>query len=347
MNKRLPEIFANVLFWLISSWLITSVFSIVRMEVTIIGDKETEIIERDPGLIVFFLVGQVLFAIYFYWLLMAIVNLSAKTDMRIFLGKQIGLAVLLLWSFYALSSWFILKGVAPFPSIVYGIFGFYAAVAIGYGFIKIWIRNEADKQQLEVLKNQAELKILRAQLQPHFLFNTMNNLLAMVDQQANPVLASSIDKLSALLRYVVYDTKNEKVAIADEINFLENFAALHLLRFEENELDYTLSCTGPYDQQAIEPGILLCFVENAFKHGVQPEIKSFIHIQIDVTAKNRILFEIENTIPPELEAEKQGGYGLKSTIEHLELAYPKRHALEMIKAGGLYRVKLEIETNHQ
>jgi len=168
--------------------------------------------------------------------------------------------------------------------------------------------------------------------------------LAMVDQKNNPKLAKSIDKLSGLLRYVVYDTKNEKVPIAQEITFLKNFAALNLLRFEEEEIDYTFVIKGEYDQQVIEPGILLCYIENAFKHGVQPEEKSFITIHLDISNKNKVHFSIKNSIPSFKQTNEKGGFGIASNTNRLKLAYPNKHSLHITETSE-YTVELKIETN--
>jgi len=165
----------------------------------------------------------------------------------------------------------------------------------------------------------------------------------MVDQKNNPKLATSIDKLSSLLRYVVYENKTNKVTIEEEIQFIKNFSELHLLRFEDDEIDFKFEIKGAYNHQMIETGILLCFVENAFKHGVQPEFDSFIHMTIDMTKKDRMIFKIENSIPPIIGDLQSGGYGLQSTKERLQLAYPNAHFLEIIN-GDSYAVTLKIDT---
>lgn len=92
-------------------------------------------------------------------------------------------------------------------------------------------------------------------------------------------------------------------------------------------------------------GILLSFVENAFKHGVQPEFKSFINIEFDPTEEHIIKFTIKNAIPPRLSTNQLGGYGLKATKDRLELAYPNSHSLKIIKSKDQYAVELTINTN--
>ena len=167
----------------------------------------------------------------------------------------------------------------------------------------------------------------------------------MVDQEQNPKLTKSIDTLSRLLRYVVYENQQPKVAITKEIQFIKDFAELHLLRFEENEIDFKITVLGNYDQQLVEMSILLSFVENAFKHGVQPEIASHIHIIINITKPNEVNFYIENSIHTQKMLLEKGGYGLQATKERLQLAYPNTHQLEIIESSNQYKVTLKLNTN--
>ncbi len=314
--------------------------------VNIIDGKSVNEIRHSTELIRFFSIGQFLFVIYFYLQFHLIQGVKAKSNLFILTVKSLLIAVVffVLYYFFVLLFFENLIEVLWFPSLWYGIFIFYTTIAIGGGFVKVWSKTAKDRQRLEVANQQAELHLLRSQLHPHFLFNTMNNLLAMVDQKNNPKLAKSIDTLSRLLRYVVYGTKNEKVPISQEILFLQNFAALHLLRFEEDEIDYTFVIKGEYDQQLIEPGILLCYIENAFKHGVQPEEKSFITIHVDITQNDTLLFTVKNSIPSFKPTHDKGGFGIASNTNRLELAYPNKHSL-YITGTSEYTVELKIETD--
>ncbi len=346
MNKKWIEIIINILFWGITSWLIVYSYSIVGHMVTIVDEEIIGDIDHSNQLKQFFLIGQPFFAIYFYLQYYFILKLTDRSKIVFLIIRSIILGILFLVLFNGVVIIFF-KGyihIIWFPSLWYGILIFYTTVAIGYGFVKAWFKVEQHRSQLEVLNKQAELNILRAQLHPHFLFNTMNNLLSMVDQKHNPKLATSIDKLSNLLRYVVYENKSNRVPVDDEINFIQNFAELHLLRFEDNEVDFKFDIEGLYSEQLLETGILLCFVENAFKHGVQPEFESFIHIKIDVTKKDSIIFNIENTIPPNIGKIHSGGYGLQSTKERLQLAYPNTHSLEILNKET-FAVTLKIDTH--
>jgi len=344
MQSKWLEIILNILFWLLTSWLIISVNSIQLQEIEVINGDEFKQVFRSIDLINYYIIGQIIFCLIFYGELYFIQELGKTKSFKRFIIKSIALIFLLMLVYYLIVRFSIFSEPQRISNISFGILILYVATALGYGFIKMWIKNEQDNKQLELVKNQTELKLLKSQLQPHFLFNTMNNLLAMVDQKSNPKLANSIDKLSGLLRYVVYDTKNEKVPVAQEILFLKNFAELHLLRFEEEEIDYSFDIKGAYDQQLIEPGILLCYIENAFKHGVQPEEKSFITIHLDISHKDILHFTVKNSIPSFKPTTEKGGFGIASNTNRLKLAYPNKHSLHITETSE-YTVELKIETH--
>jgi sensor histidine kinase YesM len=336
----------HLLFWAFTSWLIIASFSITGHMVNIDAGIVSDSITRSDELIRFFSLGQPFFTMYFY-LQIFLTKKRAKQKHLVALAWQSLLLAGLFYALYMSVVYFIFPQhihILWFPSLWYGIFIFYTIISISYGFIHAWTQTEKDKKQLEMVNKQAELNLLRAQLHPHFLFNTMNNLLSMVDQQHNPKLAKSIDTLSSLLRYVVYENQQPKVSIAKEVQFIRDFADLHLLRFEEDEIDFKLEVIGQNNQQLIEMSILLCFVDNAFKHGVQPEVDSFIHIVLDITKSNRLLFTIENSVHPTLENQQIGGYGLQATKERLLLAYPSLHQLDIESSKECYAVTLNLHT---
>lgn len=347
MSKKWIEIGLNILFWIFSSWLIIYSFSITEHVVEINDGVLSGNTKHSNELILFFAIGQPIFALYFYIQLYNTQQLTNKSKLKTVLTKLLITMVIFLVTYFLIVKlfFFSLIHIVWFPSLWYGIFIFYTIIAIAYGLIKAWSTMEADKKNLVLINNQAELNLLRSQLHPHFLFNTMNNLLSMVDQVKNPKLAKSIDKLSNLLRYVVYENKSDFVPVSKEIQFIQDFTELHLLRFEDDEIDYKLNIRGSNDSQLIEKGILLSFVENAFKHGVQPEFNSFIYIDIDITTETKFIFEIKNSIPPKIDLDRIGGYGLKSTKERLQLAYPKRHSLEIEENQNSFNVTLIINTD--
>jgi len=343
MRFKKLEIFLNLLFWAITSWFIVSTNSIEAQGLEIVDGEKVKTIIRSNDLIYLSLLGQLCFFLIFYAEIFLIQRLRKTKKIKGFILKTIGLLLFgLFW--HELSVFLLFPTFDSFSTGVADVLIFYLAIALGYGFIKMWLLNEQDKKQLEFVKNQAELNLLKSQLQPHFLFNTMNNLLAMVNQRENPKLAHSIDKLSALLRYVVYDSKKEKVLVKDEMTFVENFAELNLLRFEEGEINFKIEINGVFDEQKIEPGIFLCYIENAFKHGVEPEKKSFIHINLDISKPNVVLFRIENSISLHSTSLQGGGFGMSSNKERLNLVYPNKHRIYSLRSET-YQVELVIETD--
>ncbi len=346
MRLQRIEILANILFWGLMTWIF--VFGNATMDIQgieMIEGKEHKTFVRNYDKVYASIVAQFFCFVFFYIELYLIFRLKTPKAVGRFVLKSVGLIFGTLFLYIILLKSIFLPEVEGLDSgnTIILMIVFYTAVVICYGFTKKWIKHERDNKQLELVKNQAELNLLRQQLQPHFLFNTMNNLLAMVNQKDNPKLARGIDKLSSLLRYLVYDTNNKRVSIAQEIAFLRNFIELHLLRFEEDEINFSLKVNGHFDQQPIEPGIFLCYIENAFKHGMQPEEVAFIAIHIDLSQAHQIVFKIENSIPAHPFNNEKGGFGILANQERLDLVYPDQHSITS-ESGDTYKVELILNT---
>jgi uncharacterized membrane-anchored protein YhcB (DUF1043 family) len=344
MRFKKVEIGLNILFLGLTSWLFITSNSVETQAIVLIDGEKVKQVIRSESLTVIAITEQFFFLLLFYLELYFIHQLSKSKKIGLFIVKSfLSPFFITTLIFLTLRLIFINRPDKILYDSSSGNLIFYLAVAICYGFIKLWNKNERDRTQLELVKNQAELNLLRLQLQPHFLFNTMNNLLSMVNQSDNPKLAQSIDKLSGLLRYVVYETQSKKTLLRDEIQFIRNFAELHLLRYEEDEVNFSIYVKGNYDEQLIEPGIFLSYIENAFKHGVQPETASYISIFFDISNQEHVVFKIENSIPEVANIHDHGGYGLESSSERLRLTYPDKYSLEITEEDG-YSVTLNINT---
>jgi sensor histidine kinase YesM len=345
MTKNALEIAANIIFWLLTAWLIASSFSIESHEIIMENGVERVSIIRNKGIITIILICVALSVVLFYSNLFHILKLNKRVAVRkVFLGSiALFAGTIMVYRFVE----FLISGhlhlLLP-GSISWGIITFYFTISIAYGVGKVWQQTERQRQQLSLEKKEAELNLLRSQLHPHFLFNALNNLLAMVDQKQNPELAQSLDRLSGLLRYVVYDTAHAKVLVQKEIDFIQHFAALQALRFEADELDFDLKVIGHHHQQEIEPGIFIPFVENAFKYGVEPERLSKIKIRFDLSEPGRIKFSICNPVFPTMQLQKGKGSGIPAARARLNLVYPGKHQLTIIEYDH-YLVELEIETD--
>lgn len=195
-------------------------------------------------------------------------------------------------------------------------------------------------------EKEAELKLLKAQLNPHFLFNTLNNLygLSVVKSDKLPGLML---KLSDLLRYSLYETKETFVSLEKEITYLENYISLEKIRLEDKtEISFVKS--GNLSSKKIAPMLFIVFVENAFKHlGVLKDGKGKVAISIKVE-DNAILFECKNTMDTfnlvEENLEKgKSGIGLQNARKRLILMYPETHILTTGKNKGIFNVVLKLK----
>lgn len=347
MKKLHLEIPINILFWILTVWLISSSFSITFVDVDIVNGNEIINIQRDTVIIIQLLILSFCSFVMFYLNFFSILRL--KKEQNLIRTAFISVAYLVLSIIiYHLTE--LLPPSSDFPSLSLslsiGIMVFYFAVSTAYGLVKLWMFTENNRKLLLLEKKQAELTLLRSQLHPHFLFNTLNNLLAMVDQEHNPNLADSLNTLSDLLRYVVYDTAKGKVSIEKEISFVKNFSKLQMLRFEKDEIDYSFTVEGEFVQQPVEPGIFIPFVENAFKYGVEIENKSYINIKFDLLDSKMIRFSITNSLHRISDKKGGSGSGIKKAKERLNLVYPGKHKIE-IQNNNFFHVFLEIETNER
>ena len=198
---------------------------------------------------------------------------------------------------------------------------------------------QREKKNVEL---QYELDFLKNQLSPHFLFNTLNNISALIT--IDPKRAEeSMAKLSKLLRVMLYQTSDATITIKEEIDILQKYAELEKLRLDESyDLKFILNLEDENFQ--IAPLIAMPLVENAIKHSVNPNGKSFAHISI-TQAGNKITFETENSNFPRKAKSNAGGLGLATFKKRLELLYPSHYKYETQLDGNVYRSKLEIITD--
>lgn len=340
MKNRFIEIILHSIFWLTTGWLLTNSFSVQMKYMRIVEGVEKTYIIRNNGLILQILSCITIGVMIFYttvWLLLQHHELKKKSIFFVLLIFGTGI----LFAYFITIFDFGFK-YPPLPlAIALGIVTFYFTISVAYSITKLLYRNHERQQQLILDKKQTELTLLRNQLQPHFLFNALNNLLSMVKPHENLKLVNSFERLSQLLRYVIEETQSEKVNIQKEISFLENYIELQKLRFTEDEVVINLKVEGAFIDQKIEPGLYITFVENAFKYGTEPEQTSVIDIYFDLSVENNISFEIRNKVMmPNLMGNNTG---IESTRKRLELIYPYKHQL-IIKQGENFVVTLNIQT---
>lgn len=216
-----------------------------------------------------------------------------------------------------------------------------------FGFLKLVKDQYLVKQRtllLEKEKTEAELNTLKAQLNPHFLFNTLNNIysLSLVN---SPITSKSIAGLSQILDHVLYRCNNTYVSISSEITLLHNYIELEKLRYDERlEVNFQHNIDEDAD---IVPLILLSIVENAFKHGAGEFIgKPVINIDLKLR-ENQFYFKVSNTFVPKEQEEVTDKIGLDNIRKQLELIYSKNHELSTVINGNTFVTLLTIDLNNQ
>ncbi|MEQ1743928.1 MAG: histidine kinase [Saprospiraceae bacterium] len=200
-------------------------------------------------------------------------------------------------------------------------------------------RKEREATEFRSEKLEAELKFLKSQINPHFLFNALNNIYALTVIQSDKA-PDNLLKLSGMLRYMLYDCKADRVPLGKEIEYLRHFIDLHLLKDSRGfNVEVRLDESRP--ALSIAPMLLIPFVENAFKHSkIEDRAHGWIRIALQ-TAPDHILFTVENSMPDTSHTKDQaGGIGLTNVRRQLELLYPHRHELIIEPAADMFRVRL-------
>ncbi|GHC51203.1 sensor histidine kinase [Ulvibacter litoralis] len=207
---------------------------------------------------------------------------------------------------------------------------------------KRWIRTEAERKEALTFKLQSELQHLHYQLQPHFFFNSLNNIYSLVDISPDQA-KSSIHSLSKLMRYMLYETNLEVVSLSKEIDFLKKYIDLMKLRVsDKTKVHYSF----PSEETGIQiaPLLFISLIENAFKHGVSSTKESEITITM-TSDGSTVLFSVENDNFPKKTDDKSGsGIGLQNLKKRLELLYSGKHEFHTIEKDNRFIVTLEIET---
>lgn len=202
-----------------------------------------------------------------------------------------------------------------------------------------WSSTSKKQMATESEKRVAELMFLKAQLNPHFFFNSLNTIYSLTIKKAQQA-PEAIISLSNLMRYVLYETDKDVVRLEDDLQYLSDYIELSKLRLTaNNKVDFIVN--GEPDDLLIPPLLFISFVENAFKHGAAPVDDSGIHISFDISPK-QIAFRVENTIHIERTAGKRSGVGLENTLSRINLYFPDRNFFSAFELDGRYIVNLII-----
>ena len=216
-----------------------------------------------------------------------------------------------------------------------------------YYFVDIYDQQKGLKQleQYKTEKISLESSFLKSQVNPHFLFNTLNNIYALSMKKSTETKVI-IERLESLLHYMLFECKADLVPLENEFTFTDSYIALEKLRHKEDQCTVTVEITGDASHKKIAPLLLINFLENAFKHGTKTSFgKSWINLEIDI-ADDQIHFRLQNSKPfnavGQAISDYKGGIGLKNVQRRLEILYPQRHVLTINNLKDRFEVDLSI-----
>lgn len=222
------------------------------------------------------------------------------------------------------------------------LYALVAGLSVAIKMTSGWYQVESARRELEKSRAEAELQNLKSQLNPHFLFNTLNNIYSLIS--FSPERAQeAVHDLSRLLRYVLYESSQQLVLLEKELDFIRNYVELMRIRLPENvELKTEISAVSP--DAEIAPLLFISLIENAFKHGVSNNKSSYIHLDIHQTGDLVVCYLRNSYFPKDAEQDKSGsGIGISNLRKRLALLYPNRHIFSSGIEGDSYYSMLELQ----
>ena len=211
---------------------------------------------------------------------------------------------------------------------------------LGVKYVSNYSLEISRKKELEKQNLQAELSLLLIQLQPHFLFNTLNNLYSM-SVSGDKRIVDGLSKIINMLKYILFECGEERVSLDREISLIKDYIELEKIRYHER-LNFQFQTNVKNSSLKIVPMIFFTFVENSFKHGSSPEAgKSFIHLFLE-EENGRLFFRAENSYPGKKDETGGKGLGLENVKKRLDLYYPERYKLEINEEEQVFRVCLTL-----
>ena len=222
---------------------------------------------------------------------------------------------------------------------------FFLLISVLYSIIRDWFKAELVKRKLTEENLKLELNFLKSQISPHFLFNSLNNLYSMAIKNDDEETASGLSKLSTMMRFMLDTSEKSKMKLNEEIEYLKSYIEMQKLRFlETDDIDISFDVIGNTNQFYLPPFLLINFIENAFKHGVDYKRPSKIDIRLTVD-ENKIIFQVENTIHQIKKNENNSKLGLKNVKKRLDLIYGNHdYKLNINQGSNKYLVELTIKS---
>lgn len=214
------------------------------------------------------------------------------------------------------------------------------------GFIKIaleWFKSEKQREALTVANLNAELKYLKSQINPHFLFNSLNTIYSLAHRRS-PETEHALVKLSTIMRYMIYQSNEDRVMLEKELRYLQDYIDIQRLRMTR-QVPVEFAVEGSAAGLEIAPMLLIPFVENAFKHGISLKEPAFINIRINISADGILHLVVRNSLFKQRVSEK-GGVGLTNVLKRLSLLYTDAHTITVREHGDEFIADLKIALKH-
>lgn len=341
MNKK-AETIIHILIWGVG-------YFILLHETSTIGDFRKDTGPYWAPLLFGMLMSQLLFYVTAFYFVPKFLRLK-KTKTLIVLIATALITIALFESFVDynyLVNFFSSENERFLVYFYYNLFvGFIVLlVALSYALLKYWMQNEKLKRVLLEEKLSTEMAFMKSKINPHFLFNVLNSFYAKSLKHNVPELAGGIAKLAELMRYMVYETNEDKVVLEKEIHHLKNFIQVYQLRIaEEDDVYINFDMKGDLKAVKVSPMLLIPFVENAIKHGVIPNAKSTIEISLEIK-QNWMNFKVTNSIHTGANRipDNSSGFGLDNLRKRLAVLYPDAHTLETTEENGYFISSLSLK----
>lgn len=345
------EIFIHILCWVILLVLLYYAYGQVFRVVEIDGEL-VYYTKYIPFMFLLLFINVIGKAILFYTNLLYLIpkyfskKLYNKYALSVFAVFTITLTGTLLTASYTILAFdFNLNHVTYYIPFIVILHVLIIPISIAFGYTKEKIELEKLSKVLMEEKLKTELNYLKYQINPHFLFNTLNNIYAMTLKHKDEVASNSVSQLARMMRYMLHESNVEKISLERELNYIKDFIALEKLRLDKNE---NIKIKVTYDLKnknvLIAPMILIPLVENAFKHGISYTKPSKIDIKIICDSNNFLKINVKNTDHSTKKSIKTSGtgIGLKNLESRLNLIYPNQYQLSAKKENLMFLSKLTL-----
>ena len=304
-----------------------------------IVNEQQEIVSQNMYVMLIYSSIILILILYLNYTLLFPIYYLKKKKIKYFFLVILIIVIVIIISRITMIKYFAFHAINSMPKtelVAFAVFRMMLALFLSSALIVYERWQKSEKERL-----LAEVSFLKSQINPHFLFNTLNGIYTLVLKKSDKA-AESVSKLSALLQYVVTDVAKEKVSLENEINYISNYIELQKLRLT-NTTQINFLVTGNLSALQIEPLLLISFIENAFKHGISTEIECIININIRIEANNLFLQVQNQKVKRVIEAMDDTGIGMNNTINRLNKSYPDRHALNITEDKESYTVNLSLQ----